>query len=168
MQDVNAFLRRLFSDNELIDLGRWQSLLGPVIANVRTPAIKKHYDEIGGGSPIGHWTRLQGEQMAAKLDALSPATAPHKAYTAFRYAEPLTEHALMSMADDGVEHAIAFSQYPQYSCTTSGSSLNNLWRETERLGLRDRFKWSVIDRWHVHEGYIGRYAVNDREVGGVR
>lgn len=81
-------------------------------------------------------------------------TAPHKHYTAFRYAPPLTEDALTKMKQDGVERVVAFSQYPQYSCTTSGSSLNHLWREVERLGMENDFKWSVIDRWPTHSGFI--------------
>lgn len=37
-------------------------------------------------------------------------SAPHKAYTAFRYAPPFTDDALDDMAADGVERAVAFSQ----------------------------------------------------------
>ena len=45
-----------------------------------------------------------------------------------RYAHPLTEEALQQLEDDGVEHVVAFSQYPQYSCTTSGSSMHAIYR----------------------------------------
>jgi protoporphyrin/coproporphyrin ferrochelatase len=50
-----------------------------------------------------------------------------------------------------VQRAIAFTQYPQFSCSTTGSSLNELWRAAKRLGLQDAFEWSVIDRWPTHE-----------------
>ena len=53
----------------------------------------------------------------------------------FRYAAPLTEETLLEMKKDGVERVVAFSQYPQFSCTTTGSSLNHLWRELKRLHL---------------------------------
>lgn len=36
----------------------------------------------------------QGELLCQKLDQLSPNTAPHKYYVAFRYVDPLTHHAL--------------------------------------------------------------------------
>jgi ferrochelatase len=62
------------------------------------------------------------------------------------------------MKEDGVERAIAFSQYPQWSCTTAGSSMNHLWRELSRLNLGDQFKWSVIDRWNIHPGYVSAVA----------
>jgi ferrochelatase len=66
--------------------------------------------------------------MCALLDELNPDSAPHKPYVMFRYAEPLTETCLEEMKRDGVKRAIAFTQYPQYSCSTTGSSLNELMR----------------------------------------
>ena len=52
--------------------------------------------------------------MCQILDKISPETAPHKSYVGFRYANPLTEETLEIMENDGVENAVAFSQYPQY------------------------------------------------------
>ena len=66
----------------------------------------------------------------------------------------MTEDALKQMQQDGITRAVAFSQYPQWSCTTTGSSMNNLWREIRRLGMDDVFKWSLIDRWGNDPGYI--------------
>lgn len=88
--------------------------------------------------------------MVSLLDELSPATAPHKAYTAFRYADPLTEECLAELRRDGVTRAVAFTQYPQYSCSTTGSSLNELWRGIRQIGEKEGdlgIEWSVIDRW---------------------
>ena len=47
-------------------------------------------------------------------------TAPHKYYIGFRYVHPLTEEAIEEMERDGLERAVAFTQYPQYSCSTTG------------------------------------------------
>ena len=41
---------------------------------------------------------------------------------------PLTETALEEIEKDGVEHVVAMSQYPQYSCTTSGSSMKAIYK----------------------------------------
>ena len=160
LDEVGPFLHRLFTDGEIITLGRFQNTLGPFIAKRRTPRIQKQYAEIGGGSPIRRWTEVQGRMMAERLDRLSPQTAPHKPYTMFRYAEPLTDAALEAMAADGVKRAVGFSQYPQFSCTTSGSSLNHLWRELTRKGWERRFEWSIIDRWYSHPSFIA--AVEER------
>lgn len=157
LEEVEDFLLELFADRELLRLPL-QDYLGPFIARRRAPKIRKLYEAIGGGSPILRWTRLQGEGMCARLDQLSPETAPHRFYVAFRYARPNAAMALAQMAADGVTRAVAFSQYPQYSCTTTGSSLNDLWRTQARLGLEGRFRWSIIDRWPTHPGYIGAMA----------
>ena len=74
--------------------------------------VAAQYEEIGG-SPIRRWTELQGVEMCKLLDVQRPESAPHKAYTGFRYALPYTETALDEMKNDGVEHVIAFSQFPQ-------------------------------------------------------
>ncbi|OWR50373.1 ferrochelatase [Danaus plexippus plexippus] len=111
------------TDRDMIQLPV-QSKLGPWIASRRTEEVKKKYEEIGGGSPIYKWTDLQGQLLTKTLDQMLPATAPHKHYIAFRYVPPFTEETLDQMERDGVKRAVIFSQYPQYSCATTGSSLN--------------------------------------------
>lgn len=154
-EDTGPFLKRLFNDEDIIDLGggRLQSMLGDFVSWRRTSKITEQYEQIGG-SPIRKWTDYQGEQMAKILDKVSPETAPHKAYTAFRYTYPLTEETLEEMRKDKVQHAVAFPQFPMWSCTTSGSSMNELWRQIKKLNLETSFRWSVIDRWYLHNGFI--------------
>jgi len=153
LDDVEPFLLRLFADREIIQLP-FQSKLGPFIARRRAPKVRKLYEAIGGGSPIRWWTEVQGQGLVKRLDRLSPETAPHKFYIAFRYTSPSSDDALRQMKADGVKRAIAFTQYPHYSCATTGSSLNELWRAAKRLDLSDAFEWSVIDRWPTHPGFI--------------
>lgn len=79
-----------------------------------------------------------------------PCLAPHKPYIAFRYATPLTVDCLDEMKADGVERAVAFTQYPQYSCSTTGSSINELYRHLVKDKAAASIQWSVIDRWPTH------------------
>ena len=162
LDQVEPFLLELFADREIIKLP-FQSWLGPFIAHRRAPKVRGLYAAIGGGSPILRYTTAQGQGMVERLDRLSPDTAPHGFYVAFRYVKPTSDDALRSMAADGVERAVAFSQYPQFSCSTTGSSLNELWRALDRTGLRDAFDWSVIDRWPVHPGFISAMTATVRE-----
>lgn len=155
--DVHDFLLRLFLDKDLIPLPA-QNKLAPLIARRRTPKIQEQYKEIGGGSPIRRWTDLQGSEMAKLLDKISPQTAPHKHYIGFRYATPLTEDALEEMESDGLERAIAFTQYPQYSCSTTGSSINAIYRYYRNRNTN--LRWSVIDRWPIHDGLVNAFAQN--------
>ncbi|KAK1999085.1 ferrochelatase [Colletotrichum falcatum] len=172
--EVGDFLSRLFADGDLIPLGRFQNYLGPFISKRRTPKIEKQYAEIGGGSPIRKWTEYQNAEMCKILDQISPETAPHKPYTAFRYANPLTEEMYNQLLADGFGNgkggrAVAFTQYPQYSCSTTGSSLNELWKWRQRLEGKavgettpgdGTISWSVIDRWPVHPGLVEAFAQN--------
>ena len=164
----------LQADADLIPLGPLQSYLGPLIALRRTPKIQKQYAAIGGGSPIRKWSEYQSAEMCKILDRVSPETAPHKPYVAFRYANPLTEEMYNKLLEDGFGRgrggrAVAFTQYPQYSCSTTGSSLNELWKwrmrlegkETEAEGNPEgTIKWSVIDRWPTHPGLVEAFARN--------
>ncbi|MEX2501739.1 MAG: ferrochelatase [Trueperaceae bacterium] len=153
LDEVQPFLLKLFADREIIQLPL-QNRLGPFIAKRRTKSVQQNYRDIGGGSPILEWTETQGRGMCERLDHLSPETAPHKFYVAFRYIDPTSEDALRAMKADGVKRAVAFTQYPQFSCATTGSSLNELWRAARRVGLQDAFDWSVIDRWPVHPTFL--------------
>jgi ferrochelatase len=68
--------------------------------------------------------------------------------------------------------AVAFTQYPQYSCSTTGSSLNELWKWRNKLEGKvggevpggaandGTINWSVIDRWPVHPGLTDAIARN--------
>ncbi|KAI0914673.1 hypothetical protein F4824DRAFT_494789 [Ustulina deusta] len=168
VNEVEDFLRRLFQDGDLIPLGRLQNYIGSFISSRRTPKIQQQYAEIGGGSPIRKWSEYQNAEMCKILDRISPETAPHKPYVAFRYADPLTEEMYNKLFDDGFGNgkggrAVAFTQYPQYSCSTTGSSLNELWKWRQRLEGKagpGTIQWSVIDRWPVHPGLVNTFASN--------
>ncbi|BFZ54866.1 ferrochelatase hem15 [Savitreella phatthalungensis] len=160
--EVHDFLSRLFADGDLIPLGPLQKYLGPLIAKRRTPKVEKQYESIGG-SPIRKWSELQCSQACSILDQISPETGPHKPYVAFRYAKPLSEDTIEQMLSDGVKRAVAFTQYPQYSCSTTGSSLNELRKQLKRLDPAESITWSVIDRWSTNEGLCDAFAGNIRE-----
>ncbi|GCC30505.1 hypothetical protein chiPu_0008956 [Chiloscyllium punctatum] len=162
LDDVHDFLLRLFTDKDLIPLPA-QSKLAPFIAKRRTPKIQEQYHRIGGGSPIKMWTAKQGDGMVKLLDELSPETAPHKFYIGFRYVHPLTEEAVEEMERDGIERAVAFTQYPQYSCSTTGSSLNAIYRYYNGRRAAPKMKWSTIDRWPTHPLLIQCFADHIRQ-----
>lgn len=155
---VYDYLHRIMTDRDMIQLPLMQDKLGPWIAKRRTPEVQKKYQEIGGGSPILKWTEKQGSLLCEQLDEVSPSTAPHKHYTAFRYVEPFTEDALSRMERDGVKRAVVFSQYPQYSCATSGSSFNAIYKFYKDRKLPEGMKLSLIDRWATHPLLVKTFA----------
>ncbi len=166
--EVGKFLSRLFHDGDLIPLP-FQSILAPWIAKRRTPRIEEQYQQIGGGSPILYWTKRQGELLANVLNEQSPETgkwvelillAPHESFVSFRYAEPLTEQTVDALKKEGIKRAVALSLYPQYSCSTTGSSLNELVRQLKKKDPEQSIQWSVIDRWASSTALAKAFAAN--------
>ncbi|KAJ1501068.1 ferrochelatase hem15 [Coelomomyces lativittatus] len=153
LDEVYPFLHRLFSDQDIIQLP-FQRHVAPLLAKRRTPKIQGQYASIGGKSPIRMWTEKQGHLLTTLLDQMSPETAPHRPFIGFRYAHPLTEEAIQEMKKQGIRRAVAFSQYPQYSCATTGSSLNELHRQLTLLDPEKSITWSVLDRWPTHPGFV--------------
>ncbi|XP_037029533.1 ferrochelatase, mitochondrial [Bradysia coprophila] len=154
---VHDYLLRIMTDRDMIQLP-FQSKLGPWIAQRRTEEVQKKYKEIGGGSPILKWTNLQGDLLCKELDKLSPNTAPHKHYVGFRYVNPLTEDTLQQIEKDSPERVVIFSQYPQYSCATSGSSFNSIYQHYRKRDFPKNIKWSIIDRWATHPLLVKTFA----------
>ncbi|XP_076751172.1 ferrochelatase, mitochondrial [Xylocopa sonorina] len=162
IEEVPEYLLRIMTDRDMIQLP-FQSRLAPWIAKARAEQVQKKYKEIGGKSPILEWTNIQGKLLCESLDRVSPETAPHKHYVAFRYANPFTENTLQKIEEDGVEHTVIFSQYPQYCCATSGSSFNEIYKYYKNRQLPANMKWSIIDRWATHPLYVETVAERIKE-----
>lgn len=158
VDQVHDYLLRIMTDRDMIQFPIMQNRLGQWIANRRTPEVQKKYQEIGGGSPILKWTERQGDLLCKQLDKACPESAPHKNYTAFRYVEPFTEDALSALENDGVKRAVIFSQYPQYSCATSGSSFNAVYKYYLKHAMPKGLKLTVIDRWATHPFLVKTFA----------
>ncbi|CAH2065133.1 unnamed protein product, partial [Iphiclides podalirius] len=159
---VADYLLRIMTDRDMIQLPV-QSKLGPWIASRRTEEVKKKYTEIGGGSPILKWTNTQGRLLTEALDKMLPESAPHKHYVAFRYVPPFTDETFEQLEKDGVERVVIFSQYPQYSCATTGSSLNAIADFYKNRRIPESIKFSVIERWPTHPLLVKAFAERIKE-----
>ena len=96
--------------------------MGKFIATRRALKVRKWYDAIGGGSPALAWTKAQGDAMCARLDEMSPDTAPHRFYVSFRYAPPFADDALQARKADGITRATIFGCSLARTCCHAKSS----------------------------------------------
>jgi ferrochelatase len=123
---VEPFLFNLFCDPDIIDfpfsrIGR--RALARLISKTRAKKAAQHYAAIGG-SPIRRFT----EQQAAALEArLIRDGVDARCVVAMRYWHPFTAEAIGQLLDAEVDQVVLLPLYPQYSSTTTGSSLNE-WR----------------------------------------
>ena len=163
IKETGDFLYNLFSDGDLIPFGRFQPILAKFISRRRTPMIEERYKEIGGGSPIRKWSEFQAEEVCKILDKTMPESAPHKPYVAFRYANPLMPATYEKMLEDGVQRAVAFSQYPQFSYSTTASSINDLYRVAKKVDPEHKITWSTIDRWPQEPFLVETFARHVRD-----
>ncbi|BCR06101.1 ferrochelatase [Desulfuromonas versatilis] len=158
LEAVRPFLRNLFSDRELIQLPLGSLLQKPfagMISFFRSRKVVENYREIGGKSPLLHWTLRQGEGIAERLGG------SFRPYVVMRYWRPGAEEALRQMRADGVEQAVVLSLYPHYTGATTGSSLKDFRRAVEQV--YPQLRYSVVDDWYAWPGYLDALANRIRE-----
>jgi ferrochelatase len=153
LDDVEPFLRRLFGDPDVIQLG-WLSFLQPLLARTiakrRGPLSRAAYQQIGGRSPIREETTAQADAVAAELARRGLAVKPVVAMAAWH---PFADEALGALAAQGIERAIALPLYPHESRTTTGSSLNQLEHARTRQG-GGGIEIAAIRRYPDADGYV--------------
>ncbi|OVA10203.1 Ferrochelatase [Macleaya cordata] len=159
LDDVQPFLFNLFADPDIIRLPRlFRFLQGPLaqfISVLRAPKSKEGYASIGGGSPLRRITDAQAEELRKSLCAKN---VPAKVYVGMRYWHPFTEEAIVQIKRDGITKLVVLPLYPQFSISTSGSSLRlleSIFREDEYLV---NMQHTVIPSWYQREGYIKAMA----------
>ncbi|HKU55288.1 MAG TPA: ferrochelatase [Rhizomicrobium sp.] len=131
---VEPFLRNLFSDAAIISLPAILRLpLARMIARRRAPVARKIYDHIGGRSPIFEETRKQANALEA---ALSRDGVEAKAFVAMRYWHPFSNGAARAVKAFAPDKIVLLPLYPQYSTTTSASSLKDWARAAKKVGLK--------------------------------
>ena len=157
-EDVEGFLYNLFADPDIIRLPSFLSILQKplayFIAKRRAPKSTAAYESIGGGSPIVKYTQAQADLLGTRLSKLG---FDAKCYFAMRYWNPYTEEVLEEIKNDDISTLVIVPLYPQYSISTSGSSLKLLqdafFREPEKWGP-DKVSHTVVPAWYYRKGYL--------------
>ncbi|EOX94122.1 Ferrochelatase 2 isoform 3 [Theobroma cacao] len=159
LEDVQPFLFNLFADPDIIRLPRLfrflQKPLAQFISVLRAPKSKEGYASIGGGSPLRRITDAQAEELRKSLWVKN---VPAKVYVGMRYWHPFTEEAIEQIKKDGITKLVVLPLYPQFSISTSGSSLRlleSIFRDDEYLV---NMRHTVIPSWYQREGYIKSMA----------
>jgi protoporphyrin/coproporphyrin ferrochelatase len=152
LQAVRPFLYNLFSDRQIIRLGPafMQKPLAWLISTLRSPKAEKMYRQIGGKSPILDITQAQAKALEEALNKGANPPQSFKVYIGMRYWHPFTEDVVGEIFRDGIKKIVGLSLYPQYSVTTSGSSLSQF----REVASRYTMQIVIVDSWHNHPLYI--------------
>lgn len=160
LESVEPFLRNLFSDPAVLSLPSWLRLpLAAAIARRRAPIARAIYRQIGNRSPLLEETLAQ----AAALDtALSRRGTNARTFVAMRAWKPSSEETAQQVAAYKPDVTVLVPLYPQFSTTTSGSSLD-AWRRAAA-----RFLPSVQEKrvccYPWDEGFVAGLAEQTRAV----
>ncbi|XP_031398512.1 ferrochelatase-2, chloroplastic [Punica granatum] len=159
LNDVQPFLFNLFADPDIIRLPRLfrflQQPLAKLISVLRAPKSREGYASIGGGSPLRQITNEQADALKRALEAQDLSA---NVYVAMRYWYPFTEEAVQQIKRDKITKLVVLPLYPQFSISTTGSSirvLENAFREDAYLS---RLPVSIIQYWYQRPGYIKSMA----------
>jgi protoporphyrin/coproporphyrin ferrochelatase len=149
---IEPFLCNLFSDPDIINfpfarLAR--PTLARLIASRRAKHVRQHYTRIGGRSPIRELT----ERQAAALERELRKTIDAQCLVAMRYWHPSTSDAVRLVQARRFDQLVLLPLYPQYSKTTTGSSVNE-WRRQYSVTARDLGEARVIPEFYNHSLYI--------------
>lgn len=155
LESVRPFLFNLFNDKAILRLPqplRWA--LANLIAARRAPEARKIYAQLGGGSPIVAQTMAQAQALEQALQA--GRVEPVKCFTVMRYWHPRASTVIRQLQAYDPAQLILLPLYPQFSTTTTASSLAE-WRELA-LASGLTAKTHEITSFPELSGFVAAYA----------
>lgn len=129
---VEPFLFNLFNDPAIVGLP-WplRPLLAKLISRRRAPVARDIYANLGGGSPLLPLTREQAEALEQALGGEGEV----KVFIAMRYWHPMSDETARAVMEFGADEVVLLPLYPQYSTTTTASSVREWGRAAKTIGL---------------------------------
>ncbi|MBN4046580.1 ferrochelatase [bacterium AH-315-P15] len=132
---VRPFLFNLFNDPAIIGApGPLRWALAKLISARRAPLAKAIYEKIGGRSPIVPLTQQQASALEERLMGKGEWDQA-RVFVAMRYWHPRAHDVVREVANFDPDQVVLLPLYPQFSTTTSGSSLKEWGEAAQEAGL---------------------------------
>ena len=133
LESVEPFLFNLFNDPAIINIPSiFRYPLAKLISKKRTPIAKNIYKAIGSKSPILELTQNQAKDLENNL----LRKGNYKCFVVMRCWHPRAFDVIKKVKEYNPEEIILLPLYPQYSASTSGSSIN----EWKNLCKKEKYK----------------------------
>jgi len=150
---VKPFLFNLFNDPAIIGAPDFiRTRLARFISQRREKSAQANYAIMGGASPLLPETKKQADALAAALAAELPGDAV-RSFIAMRYWHPMTRETAEAVAAFEPDEIVLLPLYPQFSTTTTASSLK-AWSETYRGSGQTR----TVCCYPQASGFLDGYA----------
>jgi ferrochelatase len=128
---IAPFLLNLFSDPAILRVPFFvRPFLARTITRARIAPATANYALLGGKSPLLGLTRDQAVALEAALPEVKA-----KCFIAMRYWHPFSLETARAVKEWGPDEVVLLPLYPQYSTTTTGSSLTAWQQAAARVGL---------------------------------
>jgi len=145
INEVELFLENMFADKNILTMDRVsRKLVSAIIIAKRLEDVKINYGLLGGKSPLLGLTKEVISKLEKQMDM--------PIYPVMRYVPPFADIALEECKEKAIEELILFPMYPQYSSTTTGSSVEDIELRCEALDYHPKI--TVIEPYYDDYDYI--------------
>ena len=166
-RDVRRYLKEFLWDPRVVEVPRplWWLVLNLVILNTRPRRSAAAYAKIwtAEGSPLLAISKREAQALQSQLD--QQFDAPVKVVLAMRYGNPSIAAGLEQLRDAGARRILVLPLYPQYSASTTASTVDAV-----SLELR-RWRWlpelRFVNHYHDEPAYIDALAESVRDYWSV-
>lgn len=136
LENVEPFLFNLFNDPAIISIPSiFRYPLAKFISKRRAPSAKNVYKEIGNKSPILELTQDQAKSLENNL----LEKGDYKCFVVMRCWHPRASNVIKKVREYNPGEIILLPLYPQFSASTSGSSINE-WKD---LCKKEKYKVKI-------------------------
>lgn len=117
-EELKMFLTNMFNDRNIITVKNElvRKMIAYFIVKTRLNEAWEGYEEIGGKSPINEITEKLVDKCNERIKGF-------KVYQAMRYTPPFTQEVVEQIKKDGITDILLLPLYPQFSTTTTKSSV---------------------------------------------
>ncbi|WP_418180229.1 ferrochelatase [Aliarcobacter lanthieri] len=141
--ELKMFLTNMFNDENILTIksALIRKVVASMIVSKRLDSAWKNYEKIGNSSPINPLTEQLVKKCNQKIDGF-------KTYQIMRYTPPFAKTVIEQMKKDGIDEVILLPLYPQYSTTTTKSSLEDFLKYE-----KNSFKIRVIYDFYKNDSF---------------
>jgi ferrochelatase len=142
--ELKIFLINMFNDKNILTMksDKFRSIIASFIVKSRLDEAWKNYELIGGESPLHKLTDMLVKSLKDDLGDDYFIT------TAMRYTKPRAIDALKEIKEQNIKDIILLPLYPQYSTTTTKSSVEEFIENTN-----NEFNITTIEPFYQNETY---------------
>lgn len=154
LKAVRPFLFNLFNDRAIIRVPQpLRFFLALLISTLRAKKARSIYQQMGGKSPILDQTVAQ----ANALEKILTTKGQYKVFSCMRYWHPMSDIVALKVKSYMPDRIILLPLYPQYSTTTTASSVAHWDKEANKAGLAN-VPTKLICCYHDDYGFAAAHV----------